>query len=65
MLAIRAVAMADVEAFDPVALQIDEMEAALRGMQAEICDPDDIAAPDMIAHARELAASQFDQLAVA
>jgi len=45
--------------------EIDEMEATLRGMHAEIGNPDDILAPDRVTHPRQLAAGEPDQFAVA
>ncbi len=65
VLGVRAIAMADVEAFDPLAVQIDKMEPTVSGMQTEVRDPDDIAPPDPVSHPRQFTAGQLDQLAIA
>ena len=68
MLRIGAGAVADMVAFDAFLFEIDEMEAPLRGMEAEIGDPDNVGPPDMIAAfdgARDFLAGDREQFAVA
>ena len=68
MLAVGAGPVADVIARHAIVLDIDEMEAALRGMKAEIGDPHDVATPwDVTARkgARDLVASEREQSAIA